>query len=169
MLQINIFFKWVFWIIICVSLNACFQSENEQANSSVNSAIEVKDATKTLTLTPLNTATTSNTLSVSDVYNAKRSNVFIEGSGQVVKLLADDNKGSHHQKFLVKVATGQTLLFAHNIDLAPRIESLQIGDAIAFRGEYVYNPKGGVMHWTHRDPKNQISGGWIVHNNQQYQ
>lgn len=172
MLQINMISRWVFGLLICLNLNACFKPENSQVNASPdplsNSAVDVKNTIKTLTLTPLNTATTSNTLSVSDVYNTKKSNVFIEGSGQVVKLLADDNKGSRHQKFLVKVATGQTLLFAHNIDLAPRIESLQIGDAIAFRGEYVYNPKGGVMHWTHRDPKNQMIGGWILHNNQQY-
>lgn len=107
-------------------------------------------------------------LTAFDAYQAKKSDVFIEDQGTVAKLLPDDNKGARHQKFLVKIATGQTLLFAHNIELAPRIENIAVGDPVIFRGEYVYNPKGGVIHWTHHDPKNQITGGWIKHQNQKY-
>jgi Protein of unknown function (DUF3465) len=104
-----------------------------------------------------------------DAFKNKKSDIFVEGSGVVKKLLADDNKGSRHQKFLVNVSTKQTLLFAHNIDLAPRVENLQIGDAVSFRGEYVYNPKGGVMHWTHHDPQGGNKVGWIKHNGQKYE
>lgn len=107
--------------------------------------------------------------SIEDAYARKLSDVWLEGQGEVVKLLADDNKGSRHQKFLVKVSNGKTLLFAHNIDLAPRIEDLKVGDTISFKGEYVYNPKGGVMHWTHHDPKGQQQGGWIILNGKTYQ
>lgn len=100
-------------------------------------------------------------------FQNKKSNVFVQGSGVVKKLLPDDNKGSRHQKFLVTISPEQTLLFAHNIDLAP-VVPLAVGDAVQFRGEYVYNPKGGVMHWTHRDPRGEIEGGWIKHQNQEY-
>lgn len=101
-------------------------------------------------------------------FEQKKSNIFVEGSGVVKKLLPEDNNGSRHQKFLVTVTDRQTLLFAHNIDLAPQVP-LAVGDAIQFRGEYVYNPKGGVVHWTHRDPQAKIEGGWIKHNGQTYQ
>lgn len=100
-------------------------------------------------------------------FEHKKSHIFVEGAGVVKKLLPDDNKGSRHQKFLVSISPGQTLLFAHNIDLAAAIP-LAVGDAVAFRGEYVYNPKGGVMHWTHHDPSGNIAGGWIRHQNQEY-
>jgi hypothetical protein len=93
----------------------------------------------------------------------------VEGHGTVKKLLADDNKGSRHQKFLVAINAQQTLLFAHNIDLAPRIDDLQVGDSIEFKGEYVYNPKGGIMHWTHHDPKGSIQGGWLKHYGKLYE
>lgn len=108
-------------------------------------------------------------LTVDSAYASRASDVLVEGQGEVVKLLPDDNKGSRHQKFLVRVSSGKTLLFAHNIDLAPRIDDLKVGDAVIFRGEYVYNPKGGVMHWTHHDPRGAHPAGWIKHNGQIYQ
>jgi hypothetical protein len=94
---------------------------------------------------------------------------IVDGKGQVIRLLADDNKGSRHQRFLVEIENGQTLLFAHNIDLALRIDTLQVGDKVEFRGEYVYNSKGGMVHWTHLDPKNRHEAGWIKHNGITYQ
>jgi hypothetical protein len=104
-----------------------------------------------------------------EAFKHKKSDIFVEGAGVVKKLLADDNKGSRHQKFLVSISPEQTLLFAHNIDLAPRVENLQIGDAMTFKGEYVYNPKGGIMHWTHHDPDRNQAGGWIKHNGKIYE
>jgi hypothetical protein len=103
-----------------------------------------------------------------EAFKHKKSDIFVEGAGVVKKLLADDNKGSRHQKFLVSISPEQTLLFAHNIDLAPRVENVQIGDAMTFKGEYVYNPKGGIMHWTHHDPDGNQAGGWIKHNGKIY-
>jgi len=150
-------------------LTACFKSEQAPETTGKQSAIEVKDSAQIFSLKPLSNQHFSvNTLTVNEAYANKKSQVFIEDAGQVIKLLADDNKGARHQKFLVKVATGQTLLFAHNIDLASRVENIQVGDDVRFRGEYVYNPKGGVIHWTHHDPKNKIVGGWIAHNNTEY-
>lgn len=104
-----------------------------------------------------------------DAFKHKKSDIFVKGTGIVKKLLADDNKGARHQKFLVSISPEQTLLFAHNIDLAPRVENLHIGDTLVFKGEYVYNPKGGVMHWTHKDPQGQQPGGWIKHNGKIYE
>lgn len=114
-------------------------------------------------------ATQSDNAALTQAFKSKKSDIFVEGSGVVKKLLADDNKGSRHQKFLVTVSPEQTLLFAHNIDLAPRLENLQVGDSVTFRGEYVYNPKGGVMHWTHHDPQGGNKIGWIKHNGRVYE
>ena len=47
-----------------------------------------------------------------------------------------------------------TVMIAHNIDRAPRVP-FKKGDDVTFRGEYVWNAQGGVVHWTH-DPR-----GWI--------
>ncbi|RPA63143.1 DUF3465 domain-containing protein [Shewanella frigidimarina] len=99
----------------------------------------------------------------------KQSNLQIGGSGYVVKILFDDLKGSRHQRFILKIASGNTLLVAHNIDLAPRIENLNVGDTVEFYGVYEFNNKGGVIHWTHHDPRGQHPGGWLKHNGSVYQ
>ena len=38
-----------------------------------------------------------------------------------METLPDDNKGTRHQRFILKLSSGQTLLVAHNIDLADKI------------------------------------------------
>ena len=50
--------------------------------------------------------------------------------------------------------------FAHNIDLAPRVP-VAPGDSVELRGEYEWSPRGGVIHWTHRDPDARREAGWI--------
>ncbi|MFP2768885.1 DUF3465 domain-containing protein [Oceanisphaera sp. KMM 10153] len=101
-------------------------------------------------------------------YRNRQSDVQVEGRGRVVRLLADDDKGARHQRFLLSLPGGQTLLIAHNIDLAPRIDGLKVGDTVAFYGEYEWNNKGGVVHWTHHDPGGRHPGGWLKHNGQLY-
>ena len=87
----------------------------------------------------------------------------------VIKILPDDLKGSRHQRFILRHSSGQTILIAHNIDLAPRIDGLRTGDTVAFFGEYEWNPTGGVIHWTHRDPDGSHVGGWLKHRGKTYQ
>lgn len=99
----------------------------------------------------------------------RASGVQTEGHGIVIKILPDDNDGSRHQRFILRLQSGQTLLIAHNIDLAPRISSLREGDTVAFNGEYEWNSKGGVVHWTHRDPSGHHVEGWLKHDGQTYQ
>jgi hypothetical protein len=106
---------------------------------------------------------------IAQAFASQQSNVQVQASGKVTRVLADDNSGSRHQRFLVQLPSGQTLLIAHNIDLASRVDSLEAGDRIEFYGEYEWNAKGGVIHWTHRDPRGTHVAGWIKHNGRTYQ
>lgn len=112
---------------------------------------------------------TAHAASVKKAYEAQQSNVQVKGSGTVIRLLSDDNEGSRHQKFILKMSSGQTILIAHNIDLAPRINSISVGDRVVFHGEYEWSNKGGVVHWTHHDPNGRHVGGWLKHNGRTYQ
>ena len=102
-------------------------------------------------------------------FQNQQSNVQVQASGRVTKVLADDNDGSRHQRFIVQLASGQTVLIAHNIDLASRVASIEQGDSVEFYGEYEWNAKGGVVHWTHRDPERRHVDGWIKHDGRTYQ
>ena len=107
--------------------------------------------------------------SLKSAYENHQSNVQVKGSGIVIRILKDDNEGSRHQKFILKLPSGQTILIAHNIELAPRINGISNGDEVQFYGEYEWNKKGGVVHWTHRDPNGYHISGWLKHNGRVYQ
>jgi len=102
-------------------------------------------------------------------FEAGTSDVQVEGEGLVTQILADDLAGSRHQRFIVRLGSGQTILILHNIDLAPRVAGLQIGDRISFYGEYVWNAEGGKVHWTHHDPQGKHEAGWLKKNGRTYQ
>lgn len=106
---------------------------------------------------------------IANAYQNGLSGVQVGGSGTVIRILPDDTEGSRHQRFIVKLPSGQTLLIAHNIDLAPRINALREGDAVGFYGEYEWNAKGGVVHWTHRDPGGRHESGWLKYKGTLYQ
>ncbi|WP_457577130.1 DUF3465 domain-containing protein [Desulfomarina sp.] len=101
-------------------------------------------------------------------WNNHTGNIQVSGSGRVIKLLPDDNRGTRHQKFIVKVDRDLTVLIAHNIDLAPRVKGLKKGDTVSFYGEYEWNKKGGVIHWTHHDPGKKHPDGWLQLNGRKY-
>lgn len=88
------------------------------------------------------------------------SDTWVEGSGFVVRLLTDDRDGGSHQRFVLNIGNGQTLLVAHNIELAERVP-LGIGDRVRFRGVYEWSELGGTLHWTHHDPLGDEDGGFI--------
>ncbi len=94
---------------------------------------------------------------------------WVEHHGVVTKILRDDDDpdGGRHQKFLIRSPSGVSVLVAHNIDIADRVP-LSKGDAVSFRGEYVWTEKGGTLHWTHRPKYGNRQGGWIEHAGKRY-
>lgn len=129
--------------------------------------LQHRDASPSRTQQAAGTATT--TARIAEAHARQQSDVQVRGEGVVSKLLADDNNGSRHQRFILKLDNGLTLLVAHNIDLAPRIETLRVGDRVRFNGEYEWNAKGGVLHWTHHDPAGRHEGGWLEHDGRRYE
>jgi Protein of unknown function (DUF3465) len=105
---------------------------------------------------------------ISRAFATRASDIQVEGEGTVIRVLPDDLDGSRHQRFIVQLASEQTLLISHNIDVAPRIDGLKVGDSVRFNGEYVWNEQGGVIHWTHHDPRGRHVAGWVIHNGKTY-
>ena len=97
---------------------------------------------------------------VEQAFAAQRSGLWLETSGRVIRVLKDDNEGARHQKFVLELDDGHSVLVAHNIDLARRIPARE-GLSMTVRGRYEWNERGGVIHWTHHDPDGREQGGWI--------
>lgn len=100
---------------------------------------------------------------------ARSRNVQIESEGVVERLLPDDHDGSRHQRFILRGPSGHTVLVAHNIDLAPRVKGLEVGARVGFNGEYEWTERGGVIHWTHHDPRGEHHGGWLEYRGRRYE
>ncbi len=105
--------------------------------------------------------------SVEAAYAGHQSDVWLGADGLVDRVLKDDRKGSRHQRFVVELVSGHTVLVAHNIDLAERVP-LKAGDRVEVYGEYEWSDQGGVLHWTHHDPQRRRKGGWIRHRGVEY-
>lgn len=111
----------------------------------------------------------ANTSAIGQAFRNRASDVQVRGRGTVLRVLGDDTRGSRHQRFILRLPSGQTILVAHNIDLAPRVPGLSKGDVVGFNGIYEWNSKGGVVHWTHRDPDGRHEAGWLAHDGHRYQ
>ena len=109
------------------------------------------------------------TPTVERAFADRRSDLWLETTGTVQREIADDNDPPRHQRFILELDSGHTVLVAHNIDLAPRIDSIREGDTVSFYGEFQSNPQGGVIHWTHHDPQGRHPGGWLRHEGKTYE
>lgn len=85
----------------------------------------------------------------------------------MTRLLPDDRDGYRHQRFILQLPNRDTVLIAHNIELADRIP-VGLGDRVRFRGQYEWNELGGLVHWTHHDPMGLEDGGWIRYRKKTY-
>jgi len=104
-----------------------------------------------------------------EAFRARISGLMVESVGTVDKILSDDLEGSPHQRFILRFSGGHTLLLAHNIAIAHRIDTIKEGDTVYFRGQYEWNAKGGVIHWTHHDPNKLKKSGWLEHSGKRYE
>ncbi len=155
--------KWLFVLLaMCIALSfaACRAPNNAQADTQ-NQTIEQ--------LQPTSATANMDAGAITEAFSAHRNLPQVQGSGVVAKVLKDDTKGLKHQKFLLKASDNITILIAHNIDLAPRVADIREGDTVEFKGEYIYTPKGGTVHWTHKDPRGNHQSGWLKHNGNVYE
>jgi len=118
--------------------------------------------------TPASATSVNTDAQLQQLFASQASDVQVQGQGTVTRLLADDTSGGRHQRFILKLGSGQTLLITHNIDVAPRLDGLSVGDTVGFYGEYVYSAEGGTIHWTHHDPGGTHVAGWLMWKGQRF-
>lgn len=96
-----------------------------------------------------------------ELMNRRISHIQVRGEGIVTSILNDDTVGRKHQRFVLELAHHKTVMIINNIDIFPRLTPLEIGDRVEFFGEYIWNRHGGIVHWTHYDPKRKRDHGYV--------
>jgi hypothetical protein len=152
----------VLLLFLCFAFTSCNQTtDNKKTTSTTPKIAAAPTATKP--------SAPSNDDIIKVLFNKKQSGIQVHGDGVVIKILPDDNDGAKHQRFILKLNSGQTLLIAHNIDIAPRLEGLAVGEKIEFYGEYYYNDEGGGVHRTHHAPDGKHISGYLKRDGNIYQ
>ena len=105
-------------------------------------------------------STTSDDARIEQAFERQEHEVPVHVTAKVKKLLSDDDESPRHQRFLIELSSGRTLLVAHNIDLAKRVP-VRSGTRVEVAGLYEWNAEGGVLHWTHADPEARHPGGYV--------
>jgi len=98
----------------------------------------------------------------------RASHVEVTVTAPVKRVLSDDTEGTPHERFLLILANGTTVLVAHNTSEAGRVP-LSEGSVVTVHGEYIWNNRGGVIHWTHHSDNGRHEGGFIDFQGQHYQ
>jgi hypothetical protein len=105
---------------------------------------------------------------VDQAYQQHRSQVEVTVDGRVARAFPDRvGPSGRHQVFLVRLPSGLTVEIENNIDIAPRAP-IQDGDRVMIHGEYIWRPAGGLIHFTHHDPRGRHEGGWIMVGGKRY-
>lgn len=99
-------------------------------------------------------------LTLEEAFAKKLNDAPITVTGIVTKLLPDDTTGIPHQRFIITVHTGHTVMVAHNLERAYRVP-VKVGDKVEIHGSYVWNELGGIIHNTHHDDTEEHEDGWI--------
>lgn len=94
------------------------------------------------------------------------------GGESHVEVIADGNvaslPGTHpgvvapHEGFLLHLRSGCALLLRVETNVAfTGPVPLRVGERVIVKGEYEYEPLGGVIHWTHRALHGHHAGGYV--------
>lgn len=108
---------------------------------------------------------------VCGAYKAGQSHVEVVASGRITRVLGVQNgRTSPHEGFLMKLDTGCNVevRVEANTDFTGTF-ALREGEPVVVKGEYEYYARGGVIHWTHRDPRYHHEAGFIEAGGSTYQ
>jgi Protein of unknown function (DUF3465) len=102
---------------------------------------------------------------VYDAWSMHRSYVQVTATGSVARVLGTRlGPSGMHEGFLLHLrgaeGRGLTVRVEDNVDITGQIP-LQPGDDAVVRGEYIYDPRGGLIHYTHHDPRGRHPSGYI--------
>ena len=119
------------------------------------------------------TGITSDNGAVYDAWRAGRSHIEVVANGSVARMLGTRRgRSGNHEGFLLHLSgsagRGLTVRVEDNVDLTGPIP-LSEGQDVVVRGEYIFDQRGGIVHYTHRDPRGRHISGYVLVDGKFYQ
>ncbi len=116
------------------------------------------------------TAEQPNNAQVCALYASGASGAEVIGRGTVLGTLGTHSGPSgEHEGFLLKLDGGCDLLLRveTNVDITGPVP-LQMGEVVTVKGQFE-DDGGGVVHWTHHDPRGRHVSGYVEAGGKFYQ
>lgn len=152
-------------LLLALGLTACDQAAKSPTATTVASTSDSQTASQD-TL-PAYAYTDISVLA--SAFTHATSGIQVLSHGTITRILSDDTSGDRHQRLIVTLSNGQTLLIAHNIDIGTRVPNPVVGTTLIFYGQYEWSTEGGTVHWTHKDPSGAHVNGWLEYRGVRYQ
>ncbi|MBD5633735.1 MAG: DUF3465 domain-containing protein [Candidatus Eremiobacteraeota bacterium] len=110
---------------------------------------------------------------VYDAWRSGRSHTQVTASGSVVRVLGlSHGPSGAHEGFLLHLrgsaGRGLTVRVEDNVDVTGPLP-LTAGADVEVRGEYIYDALGGIIHYTHLDPRGRHAAGYVRIGDKVYQ
>jgi len=157
------FFGFTKLFTFCIILSSCANAQNAKLESARSTSGNVPSTAPAATSAP--------TIGDSEVIRAQQLQLVkvpLTVTARVKKMLKYDDRGLPHERFLLVLSNGSTILVAHNTKMAPYVP-VQPGDIVTVSGEYIWNAKGGLIHWTHHSDSPNHQSGFIEFNGKRYE
>lgn len=148
-------------LLLTGALLALLAACNQGATETPASTVVALDSVATVNLPDSVKSGFCEVSAIAQAFASGTGALAVSQAGTVSRLLSDDTVGDRHQRFILTLSNGQTLLVAHNIDIAARVPGVALGKTVAFKGVYEWNAQGGTVHWTHVDPSGSHAPGWL--------
>lgn len=108
---------------------------------------------------------------ICQAFDAQQSHVEVLATGVVTRDLGlRAGRSGTHEGYLLRLDNGCRLVLKveTNVDLTGPIP-IKTGDRAVVKGEYEWTRLGGVLHWTHHDPRGRHEGGYVTVEGHTYQ
>lgn len=101
-------------------------------------------------------------LTVGEAFSQHKNFVEVIDKGSVVKELPPDVDSTPHQLYIIKMDSGPEVKLAYNNEVGKPLPDMPPGERLDMKGEYIYKPDGGVLHWTHNADGGNHEAGYII-------
>ena len=104
---------------------------------------------------------------VEKAYYDKESDLMVEVTGEVVRVVRPVEGNEGHQEFQMSLPNGQVLLVVRNTSARDRAP-VEVHDRVTVRGDYQWSEMGGVVHGAQRDYSMDRRHGWVEIDGKKY-